>query len=210
MNIDLIVGVIIAISALCICAHWNPIKFTHANSTFPFLSLTSYTSACCTDGEVYNRLFYFCRLTAQQRSPQCVCMNSAIRQCRLLNCQWFHTNLWRTVVRFSARSQICEIYLVMSVCSSACNNSAPIGWIFMTFDMDMSNGRGVFTVRCKIWRVRCKILHQRTLIVTNDVMRPLLCARITCYVSYNTRLLLCARITCYVTVITHAHCYARS
>jgi hypothetical protein len=31
---------------------------------------------------------------------------------------------------------------------------------------------------------------------------PLLCVRITCYVSYNTRPLLCAHITCYVIVIT--------
>jgi len=34
-----------------------------ANSTFQSLSLTLYTSACRADGEVYNRLFYFFRLT---------------------------------------------------------------------------------------------------------------------------------------------------
>jgi Fe-S-cluster containining protein len=28
--------------------------------------------------------------------------------------------------------------------------------------------------------------------------------------SYNIRPLLCTRITCYVTVITHVHCYARA
>jgi hypothetical protein len=73
-----------------------------------------------------------------------------------------------------------------------------------TFNMDMSYVRMVLTVRCKIWR--CKMwdltpAHPITLIVTNDVTWPLLCARITCYVnSYNTRPLLCACITCYVTV----------
>jgi hypothetical protein len=60
------------------------------------------------------------------------------------------------------------------------------------FDMDMSNGRGVLTVRSD--DLTRQILRQRTLIVTNDVTLPLLCARITCY----------------VTVITHAHCYARA
>jgi hypothetical protein len=53
---------------------------------------------------------------------------------------------------------------------------------------------------CKIWRVRRKILCQRTLIVTNDVTWPLLCTRITCYVTVITCPLLCARITCCVTV----------
>jgi hypothetical protein len=71
-------------------------------------------------------------------------------------------------------------------------------------DMDMSNARVVRTasltsllVRCKILHpVRCKILRQRTpsLSVKNDVTRPLLCARITFY----------------VTVITHGRCYARA
>jgi hypothetical protein len=50
--------------------------------------------------------------------------------------------------------------------------------------MDMSNGRGVLTVRFD--DLTRQILRQRTLIVTNDVTRTLLCARITCYVSYNT------------------------
>jgi hypothetical protein len=54
------------------------------------------------------------------------------------------------------------------------------------FDMVMPYARMVLTVRCKI-------LRQRTLIVTNDVTRPLLCAH-----------------KVYVTVITHAHCYARA
>jgi hypothetical protein len=60
------------------------------------------------------------------------------------------------------------------------------------FDMDMSNGRGVLTVRSDA--SDRQILRYLTLILTNDVTRPLLCARITCY----------------VTVITHAHCYVRA
>jgi hypothetical protein len=60
-----------------------------------------------------------------------------------------------------------------------------------SYDVDMSNDRGVLTVRSDA--SDRQILRQRTLIVTNDVTRPLLCVRITCY----------------VTVITHDHCYAR-
>jgi hypothetical protein len=63
-------------------------------------------------------------------------------------------------------------------------------------DMDMSYAREVRTASLTSYPVRCKILHQRTasLIVTNDATRPLVCARITCY----------------VTVITHGRCYARA
>jgi hypothetical protein len=63
-------------------------------------------------------------------------------------------------------------------------------------DMDMSNGKVVHTASLTSYPVRCKILHQRTasLSVTNDVTRPLLCERITCY----------------VTIITHGRCYARA
>jgi hypothetical protein len=50
--------------------------------------------------------------------------------------------LYLRVVRFSARSQICEISLVMcvciSVCPSACNNSAPIGRIFCVWGLLVS------------------------------------------------------------------------
>jgi hypothetical protein len=68
-------------------------------------------------------------------------------------------------------------------------------------DMDMSNGWGIN----KIWRVRSdahshshKWRHAAAAVSANNVLRN----------SYNTRPLLCARITCYVTVITHAHCCA--
>jgi hypothetical protein len=63
-------------------------------------------------------------------------------------------------------------------------------------DTDMSYARTVRTASLTSYPVRCKILHQRTasLIVTDDVTRPLLCTRITYY----------------VTVITHGRCYARA
>jgi hypothetical protein len=60
--------------------------------------------------------------------------------------------------------------------------------IFFSFDMDMSYARMVRTASLTSFPVRCKILHQRTasLSVTNDVTRPLVCARITCYVTVIT------------------------
>jgi hypothetical protein len=73
-------------------------------------------------------------------------------------------------------------------------------WLNLTrcVDMDMSYARMVLTVRCKIWRVRRKILRQRTL---SHKWRHAAAMRAhNVYVSYNTRPLLCARITCYVTV----------
>jgi hypothetical protein len=55
--------------------------------------------------------------------------------------------------------------------------------------MDMSYARVVRTASLTSYPVRCKILHQAhciSLIVTNDVTRPLVCARITCYVTVIT------------------------
>jgi hypothetical protein len=68
------------------------------------------------------------------------------------------------------------------------------------FDMDMSYGRWVSKIWCVSTRVRAH-LSARTLIVTNDLTRPLLCEPITCYVTVITHAYwLCVRITCYVTV----------
>jgi hypothetical protein len=67
-------------------------------------------------------------------------------------------------------------------------------WLSLCIDMDMSY------TRVLLFKVAYRLPHKwlHALYVT----RPLLCTRITCYVSYNTLPLLCARITCYVTVIT--------
>jgi hypothetical protein len=64
-------------------------------------------------------------------------------------------------------------------------NSAQSGDQLRDFDMDMSYARRVRTASLTSYSVSCKILHQRTAShsVTNDVTRPLVCARITCYIT---------------------------
>jgi hypothetical protein len=88
-------------------------------------------------------------------------------------------------------------------CTSSLNAFIIIQLALMSgkfFDSYMSNGWGI----SKIWRVSMRVRTRltRTLIVTNDVTRPLLWAPITCYVTVITHAhWLCARMAGYVVYV---------